>query len=326
MAIYFYSSNDTSAPVLSGTAGTLINVLDACLVNGYGSKSPIGQTKEYSATNMATYRMPVGTSRMYMAVDDTGTMVVRQRGFQDVTAAGLNVLLGTNPFPNDGQFSGGLYFLKSVSANTTPIAWNMFSDGTIFHFQVDTSVSGNGSIPGKTVSFGDIVPLNPDDTKTCMIIGQSTNANNVFLVIIDPGTKLAEHYMSSRYDGMGGSVQVAKGPLLSYSVTYIMGNTGGNFLISPDPLVGGLFLSPICVLETYVGRQGIIRGMFPGIQSLCNSFVTTYNNGDILTSTRGDLTGRSFQQYRGATYYPSGQANGGCLYEISDTQRDVTFL
>lgn len=35
-AVKFFHSEMPSAPVLSGTAGSLLAILDACLVNGWG--------------------------------------------------------------------------------------------------------------------------------------------------------------------------------------------------------------------------------------------------------------------------------------------------
>lgn len=37
--VKFFSSTDTGAPVMNGTAGSLIGVLDACLISGYNTKS-----------------------------------------------------------------------------------------------------------------------------------------------------------------------------------------------------------------------------------------------------------------------------------------------
>jgi len=42
-----YSSTDDGAPVLLDGAGSLVNVLDKCLVAGYGSKTGLGWTKEF---------------------------------------------------------------------------------------------------------------------------------------------------------------------------------------------------------------------------------------------------------------------------------------
>ena len=53
-----YKSTDTSAPALIATTGGLITVLDGVLVNGYGTFSPLGWTKEYQSPDnlQAVYR------------------------------------------------------------------------------------------------------------------------------------------------------------------------------------------------------------------------------------------------------------------------------
>ena len=53
---YFHSAM-TGAPVLSGTAGSLIAVLDACLVNGFGSKTADSVTV---ASGIATFNVSAG--------------------------------------------------------------------------------------------------------------------------------------------------------------------------------------------------------------------------------------------------------------------------
>ena len=40
MAVTVYRSTDASAPLLTNSNGSLIAVLRACLVDGYGSKPP----------------------------------------------------------------------------------------------------------------------------------------------------------------------------------------------------------------------------------------------------------------------------------------------
>ena len=74
MTVIVYRWDDPSAPVLSSpSAGSLIGVLDACLVNGYGSKAAAGWTKAFSGTKLAAYRQG-GGSMCYLRIDDgTGT-------------------------------------------------------------------------------------------------------------------------------------------------------------------------------------------------------------------------------------------------------------
>lgn len=116
MTVTIYRSSDASAPGLTGQAGSLIGVLDACLVNGYGAKAAAGWAKEFSGTNLAVYRAPSG-NRLRIRVNDTGTTVARVVGYETMT----DVDTGVNPFPTAAQVSGGLYVRKSETADSTVI-------------------------------------------------------------------------------------------------------------------------------------------------------------------------------------------------------------
>ena len=52
MAIKAYFSNQTGAPVLNGTVGSLIDVLDACLVNGYNQVDVSSMTRSGSTVTV----------------------------------------------------------------------------------------------------------------------------------------------------------------------------------------------------------------------------------------------------------------------------------
>src|SRR5574337_1914064 len=100
MTVNVYRSSDASAPVLTGQAGSLITVLDACLISGYGSKSPAGWAKPYSGTNLAAYRAATG-NRFYFRVDDSGTVEARISGYETMS----DVNTGTGQFPTTAQIS-----------------------------------------------------------------------------------------------------------------------------------------------------------------------------------------------------------------------------
>lgn len=83
MTVSVLKSSNSGAPALTTTAGSLIAVLDFCLLTA-------GWTKEFSDTNLATYRPPAG-NRFYFAVDDTTTTYARCRSFEEATAAGTQI-------------------------------------------------------------------------------------------------------------------------------------------------------------------------------------------------------------------------------------------
>ncbi len=79
--VRYFDSTMSGAPTLSGTAGTLISVLDACLVNGFGSVVVNTLTV---ASNVAT--ATVSTGHNFPLVGSTGA-VIRIEG---ATPSGLN--------------------------------------------------------------------------------------------------------------------------------------------------------------------------------------------------------------------------------------------
>lgn len=71
MTVRVYRSTDVGAPTIGRTIGSLITLLDAVLVNGYGSKSPLGWTKQFSGTNVAMYLQGTGSSGCTLYVSHT---------------------------------------------------------------------------------------------------------------------------------------------------------------------------------------------------------------------------------------------------------------
>jgi hypothetical protein len=147
-----YRSDDASAPVLSGTAGSLISVFDACLVNGYGAKGAAGWTKPFTGTNKAAFLMGTGgtSRRMYLRIDDAGVNDGVVRGYDAMT----DVDTGTEPFPTVGQVATGLYIKKSDAANATARPWIMLATPTQIFFLSYAQVGATLASP--TNSFGEL--------------------------------------------------------------------------------------------------------------------------------------------------------------------------
>src|SRR5262245_26448894 len=133
MAVTVYRSTDSSAPTLSGTAGDLVNVLDKCLVAGYGSKTAAGWSKPFTGTNAAVFRMG-GGNQFYLDVNDNGPgagtgQEARVRGYETMTA----VATGTGPFPTVAQLAAGIIVRKSAALSGTTRAWVMVADDRSFY-------------------------------------------------------------------------------------------------------------------------------------------------------------------------------------------------
>ncbi|RYF39219.1 MAG: hypothetical protein EOO27_49535, partial [Comamonadaceae bacterium] len=101
-----------------------------------------GWTKAFSATNVAVYKSTaVGSNGFCYRVDDTGTLGARVVGYEAMTDAAT----GVGPFPTAAQMSGGGWWAKSVTANTTGIPWVVAADSRTVLFHAAPGVSANAA-------------------------------------------------------------------------------------------------------------------------------------------------------------------------------------
>lgn len=354
-----FKSTDTGAPSLSGTAATLIALLDACLVNGYNSKSatitrsgsvatatitghgfladqcilvsganeaeyngeqyvatvvdantitfavtgspatpatgtitikqaPAGWTKPYTGTNKAAFRCG-GGNQMYLRLDDSQSQHTRAVGYQAMT----DVDTGTDQFPTSLQQSGGLYWWKSQSADSTARPWILVAnDRTLYLW-----VNGNSNTTGTYADiyhFGDCKAYMAGDQFATHIWGDLNTTPFGYGVAArhaDPSSSCSGHYVCRNYTYAGGSQTAAKffdaqkGCLPSY-----IGYSG---LAYPNPTDGGLYLSRV-----WAGRASHVRGELPGFWAPLHGFPLTQL--DTFTGS-GDLAGRKFIALRVAT-------------------------
>ena len=181
--VTIYRSTDRSAPTLEGVNGSLVALLDACLVNGYGSQSAAGWTIAYTTTNKRVYRNSTtdGTG-FYLSVDDSGpggggAREARMTGFQAATGIGA----GTGQFPTSGQLGigiGAVVCRKSTSADSTVRAWTLIADDTVFYLFTETGDLTSPVLPSLFM-FGDFFSYGSSDAYRCLIVGRNQeNVNN----------------------------------------------------------------------------------------------------------------------------------------------------
>lgn len=241
MTVRLYQSTDASAPTLSGSAGALLTVLDAVLVNGYGSQTAAGWTIAFTGTNQRQYAPAAGGSGCQLYINDAapgaGTgKEARFNGFKTGTALGA----GTGQFPTTGQMSapsGALVIRKSTTADATARAWTIIADGNTIYMFIET---GDSVAPIRTYPwmFGDFFSYASGDTNNCLIIGRTKeNVANAVNTTISAnilwGSQVAGncaenfmqlcggsntifsdvlygHYVCSNFNGVGGSLPVGK--------------------------------------------------------------------------------------------------------------------
>lgn len=314
MTVTVYKSTDTSAPSLTGQAGKLTDLLDAILVNGYGSKASQGWSIAYTGTNKRAYRQPVGSNQRYLRVDDTAAgsaAYARVVGYESMSA----IDTGTNAFPTDRQFSGGLYCQKSSTADATARPWYAYGNGKFLHLFIACDSSLIVPVTGG-FQFGDFTSYTPGDTyNTLLFAGNSTsnavnNTTNVWQLMAQGyfGPSLAGCYLCRACTGIGGAITsyfFTNAGLAGYfnssgSTVVVPGhntNASGTNIATmppyPNPADGGLLMERFWIVD---GGAGGIRGEIPGIW--CPMHFIPLSHLDTFVGS-GLHSGKTFEAYRG---------------------------
>jgi hypothetical protein len=314
MAVTIYKSTDASVPTLSGTAGDLVTVLDACLVNGYGAKSAAGWTKSFSGTNTATYRQGTGSNQFYLHVNDNGPGAgtgKEARIFGSETASA--VLTGTNLFPTTAQMANGVFVRKSNTLDATASGWIVAADQRTFYMFVLTGDTTNTYL---CWMFGEFYSYKSSDPGRCLIWARDTENSATTTsgtersdCLSVTGNTIGGHYLARDATGNPGACAAGKVGDVGATVggTTLMGMLGN--LVFTNAADVRLYLAPIRVTHTQGGN--IIRGRLRGLWHFCHA-IANANHGDTFTGT-GDLAGRTFEVIKGG-------GNGGLfIIESSNT-------
>ena len=366
---YFHSAM-TGAPTLNGTAGTLVAVLDACLVNGFGitgldsivvqngvatassslghpfeadttalivgsavpelngeftvtgttvntftlstpsvvngtytgsvtaKLAPAGWEKAFSATNVAAYRSAdLTTTRCFLRVDDSGSTTARVVGYEAMSDANT----GTGAFPTSAQLSGGYYWPKSTTANSSPTYWVLVGDTKNFWLYVSTTttVAAQG-LSGWLSGFGDLASRKAGDAYGCVLYGASSSiASSTTSPTIGTPYACAQNstadmgHIARSFTAVGGSQ-----PVFNTSESFGAGHySGAGPIAYPNGPDNGLLLSRMLAFETTPRHlRGTVRGLLFNPQLLGSSSFATR---DKLVG-QGTLAGRTLLALKGS--------------------------
>lgn len=181
-----YKSTDTDAPVLDGQAGSLINVLTACLVDGYGAKSAAGWSIALGPTNnKIVYQNDTLTgSGLFFRVQDDGYVYSGQSSADTSTAClvGMHSYSDINtpvqPFPrviNGGSdphhaTAYGVTIRKRYRGDQNPTyaaPWIVVADKRTCYLITTSSSTNSNALPASSstvrrgiTAFGDIRRFN----------------------------------------------------------------------------------------------------------------------------------------------------------------------
>lgn len=315
MGYTIYRSSDGSAPSLTGQTGSLVAVLDACLVNGYGAKAAAGWAKTFSGTSKAAYRAAAG-NRLYLRIQDDGP---GGGTFKEARATGYETMsdvdTGTGPFPTAALGVGSAAMLvvrKSLTADATARAWIVVADGRTFYMFV---LTGDAAATYVAWGFGEFFSVVPSDAWRSFIVarGAENNAANTSEMLdklaMPSTTNSAWIYMPRAYTGASGGVIGIR-----FGDSSKMGSLAviGGVLPYPNSADGGIYLSPIWISDNNTPATPIMRGRMRGMWHICHPPSGSVADGDTISGV-GELAGKSF------LFIKLGQTGGVYSIETSDT-------
>jgi len=325
MAVTFYRYDDASAPVLNGTADSLITLLDAILVTGYGAKSPAGWTKPYTGTNKAVFRMAstLGARGTYIRlVEGTDTnRTVNYRIYGSMTS----VDAGTNVVPRADQVSGGNFFcIKSTTSDATARPWFCVADEKGFFLYWDytgtTSIGANGAqniyvaqVEPRAVSDPGPVLVMPSLATTVASTSTSRLGNTSYLYTFGSAGTTVAHWMTHNFFNAEGSFacgKASKGWMCSQSIAMDWGNQ------PPDPATGELLMVDFWLYESNIAANGVWRGRVPYLAAFGHGSSSLAQLSLSTIAGLGALSGKSymvvplFNSGGGTTYYGLMQTAG----------------
>ncbi len=330
-----YSSSDPFGPgMLLGITGSLVNVLDACLVNGYSGKTAAGWTKPLPniSGTLACYKQPSG-SQFTLFVNDSQpniTSLAREAwvcGYETITsltgsnAGGSNFTSSYGSGAGYGQFPlsyqsltfGHVVVRKSSTNDATYRPWVIAADASTLYMWVLTGDVANSY---SHWSFGDIYALRSSDVFRGYIYAMPTENNapgagNDVCDCMNMGvehaaatslsTQMAGHFIARNMNGFGGSNWFGRKGDASVSSTAhaAVGNVSSinGILPCPNPADNSIWLNPLWMLD-YPSMA--IRGRFRGLIQICHP-IANFSDGQIFSGS-ADFAGRTFMVIKTSPY------------------------
>jgi len=262
----FFAYTDTAAPVISTTAGTLITLLKQVLVNGYGTKDPLGWELAFEGTNIAVFKMGGGT-RSYVKITDDNA----DANYARVQIYSTMTDINTGAEPLFGGTTDLGYLFKKFTWTTATLtginAWYIIGDDRGFWLNLRTTANLDATygVQGSHLIYiGEYNSISPAFSKTVCCIGSAFinasttyrwptafyygNTTNSIALMHNSAGEYAPH--------MGGVQSVLKTPF------------GHNYTVNGSNLP--CYGYPILVMS-----GSTIMGQLPGIVDGFNKFVAT---------------------------------------------------
>jgi len=166
---FLYTWEDTDAPVLTPSTGSIVDVLKKVLVDGYGSKSGLGWSVVFEQAEKIVFQNQ-GTG-MFVRFDHSQT---NYQVFVKAYESMSDIDTGLNPCPlpenESPQFQVLLSHSSSSTANTVP--WRILGDDKGIWIVVNSAAAHHGGIGAdrdtagwRFVYIGDYIPYDISNTQ-----------------------------------------------------------------------------------------------------------------------------------------------------------------
>ena len=166
-----YSWLDADAPVLDDQPGSLINLLDKCLVTGYGTHAAAGWSKPLTGSDTAVFRAPAGL-RHLLRVDDSAGQTANVEGFK--TMADIAVDQGAYPFVAVAGAGGYVGKSDGPTSGDATREWYLHATDKAFWFFTTRADQHANFWP---FGFGELAAHHPNDENASFLVCANTAEN-----------------------------------------------------------------------------------------------------------------------------------------------------
>jgi hypothetical protein len=311
-----YSASDPSGPgLITGQAGTLLTVLDACLVNGYAGKPAAGWDKPFAnAAGVGCYRnghiIPAGlnpASGLGVVINDNGPNVTSTfkeawiTGWEQIATVNAPVGTGYGQFPLPSQLltTGHTVIRKSTTADTAGRFWQIWADYATCYIFIQTGDAA-GTYYG--AFFGDCFSLQGTSDKFRFFLyggyaENNTSTNQNYLDAIGTlavgANQVAQAmpglFIARSYGGGGASITAQRTGDYTCLAPASSSQPWNAVMQVPNGPDNSYYLAPCWLWENGIlAKRGRLRGMYQG-QHVPGTFADggTFSGGN-------DYAGKTF--------------------------------
>jgi hypothetical protein len=311
MAVTVYDSKDSGAPELKLIAGSLVSVLKACLVTGYGAKSGAGWTVEIdtSANDKLFRNSATNGSGRYFRVKDDGLQQYGQSTPDYTTATITGAQNYTTisdlivPFPrtitgtdrhNSTYYGCCIHKTFNQTGASKVFPWRIIADDSTCYLLISPFAADGSAITADTsttdslklYAFGDFERLQNVSNHPRAFVGPN---------LFSASTATPDGHTIATSIGLGGYLEHCLESTSASTLYYVLPGisaaseshganglsaTFGTYHLYPSPITGGAVLEDIFVCDD---SNNIVRtnkhtnyitdrfAKFRGIKGCCNS-------------------------------------------------------